>query len=65
MVGLSHGKSIYKWMMTGGTPISGSVPSWEIFETDRFNIIVLVPGNTNLMFSHGQTQIISGTGHVG
>ena len=23
--GLFHGKSIYKWMMTGGTPVSGNL----------------------------------------
>ena len=31
LVGLFHGKSIYKWMMTGGTPISGNL-HMEILE---------------------------------
>jgi len=28
MDGLFHGKSIYKWMMTKGTPISGNLEMW-------------------------------------
>ena len=28
MDGLFHGKSIYKWMMTEGNPISGNLEMW-------------------------------------
>jgi len=32
-----YGKTIYKWMMTGGTPISGNL---HIYNTIIYNIII-------------------------
>ena len=30
LIGLVHGKSIYKWMITRGTPISGNLHIYDI-----------------------------------